>query len=439
MTQWSLFFDGWIIAIAATCAVACALPGCFLVLRRMSLMGDAISHAVLPGIAIGFLLTGSRSNGIMFAGAIVAGFLTAFFSQWLKRFGRVDEGAAMGVVFTTLFAIGLLLIVRGADSVDLDPSCVLYGALEFAPLDLVALPLLDDVKVPRAFLMVAMVLIINLVILAIWFKAFRIAAFDPEQARAQGMRPDLMHHLLMGMTAVTTVASFEAVGSIIVVAMIIVPAVCARLFASNLISMLCLASFLALTSALLGHLGAVELPHLMGYGSVPTSGMIAVIGGCLLFGGILINPTHGVVPKSIRRWHFRFQTTTEDLLALAWRLEERGAQSSARVLTHDLTTARQVSRLEIALSLRQLLNQGDLEREKDLISLTEAGRKRAATLVRSHRLWEAWLAKSAGLAPDHVHDTAMRLEHVTDDAMLEQLARETGTPVTDPHGRKIPE
>ena len=167
--------------------------------------------------------------------------------------------------------------------------------------------------------------------------------------------------------------------------------------------------------------------------------MIAVIGGCLLFGGILINPTHGVVPKSIRRWHFRFQTTTEDLLALAWRLEERGAQSSARVLTHDLTTARQVSRLEIALSLRQLLNQGELKREEDLISLTEAGRKRAATLVRSHRLWEAWLAKSAGLAPDHVHDTAMRLEHVTDDAMLEQLARETGTPVTDPHGRKIPE
>ena len=196
MSEWSFFYDGWIIAIAATCAIACALPGCFLVLRRMSLMGDAISHAVLPGIAIGFLLTGSRSNGIMFAGAILAGFLTAFFSQWLKRFGRVDEGAAMGVVFTTLFAIGLLLIVQGADSVDLDPSCVLYGALEFAPLDLVTLPFTGGLEVPRAFLMVAVVLLVNLGVVILCFKAFRIAAFDPEQAKVQGTHPDLMHHLL---------------------------------------------------------------------------------------------------------------------------------------------------------------------------------------------------------------------------------------------------
>ena len=94
MSDWTLFFDGWIIAIAAVCAAACAIPGCFLVLRRMSLMGDAISHAVLPGIALGFLLSGTRSNAVMFAGAILAGFLTAFFSQWLRRFGRVDAGAA---------------------------------------------------------------------------------------------------------------------------------------------------------------------------------------------------------------------------------------------------------------------------------------------------------------------------------------------------------
>ncbi|MAB28368.1 MAG: hypothetical protein CMJ53_03690, partial [Planctomycetaceae bacterium] len=136
---------------------------------------------------------------------------------------------------------------------------------------------------------------------------------------------------------------------------------------------------------------------------------------------------------------FRFQTTAEDLLALAWRLEERGGQTSARILTHDLMIARRVSRLEIGWMLRRLLTKGDLERREELIALTDAGRRRATTLVRSHRLWEAWLAKSAGLAPDHVHETAMRLEHVTDDAMLEQLAEETGTPTTDPHGRDIPE
>ncbi len=438
MMEWNLFFDGWIIAIAATCAMACALPGCFLVLRKMSLMGDAISHAVLPGIAIGFLLTGSRSNGIMFIGAIIAGFLTAFFSQWLKRFGKVDEGAAMGVVFTILFAIGLLLIVRGADSVELDPSCVLYGALEFAPLDLVTVGLLGGIEVPRAFLMVTAVLVMNLLILACFFKAFRIAAFDPAQAHVQGMRPGFMHHLLMGMTAITTVASFEAVGSIIVVSMIIVPAVCARLFANRLMGMVALSSILGILSAAIGHLGAVELPHVIGYGSIPTSGMIAVMSGGLLFIGVLVNPTHGVIPKGVRRWRFRLQTTAEDLLALAWRLEERGGQASTRILTHDLMLARRLSRLEIGWSLRRLLSSDELRRSKDGFVLTDRGRQRATTLIRSHRLWEAWLAKSAGLAPDHVHDTAMRLEHVTDAAMLEQLAEETGTPTTDPHGRSIP-
>ena len=279
----------------------------------------------------------------------------------------------------------------------------------------------------------------NLLALTMFFKAFRIAAFDAAQAHVQGMRPGAMHHLLMGMTAVTTVASFEAVGSIIVVSMIIVPAVCARLISSRLVTMVTLSFALAILSAMLGHLGAVELPHIIGYGSVPTSGMMAVVGGVLLVIGILVNPTHGVLPKGIRRWRFRLQTTEEDLLSLAWRLEERGRLASTDILRGDLMLARRLSGLEAGWSLRRLLSKDELRRSDDGVVLTERGRKRATTLIRSHRLWEAWLAKSAGLAPDHVHDTAMRLEHVTDEAMLEQLAEETGTPTTDPHGRSIPE
>jgi manganese/zinc/iron transport system permease protein len=439
MTDWNLFFDGWIIAIAATCAVACTLPGCFLVLRRMSLMGDAISHAVLPGIAIGFLLSGSRSNGIMFAGAIVAGFFTAFFSQWLRRFGRVDEGAAMGVVFTTLFALGLLLIVQGADSVDLDPSCVLYGALEFAPLDLVTIPFTGGLSVPRAFMMLMIVLLVNLVILLSLFKTFRIAAFDPSQASAQRMRPDLAHHLLMAMTAITTVAAFEAVGSIIVVAMIVVPAVIARLFVNRLGTMLVFAATIGVVAAVGGHYTAVELPHLVGYGSVPTSGMIALVGGLMLLVSIMVNPRQGVVPRFLRRWRFRMQITREDLLALAWRLEERGTTPTATILSQDLMNARRVSRLETRWSLRRLVHEGAFESRGETLRLSDSGRRDARDLVRSHRLWEAWLTRSIGLAPDHVHDTAMRLEHVTDEEMRERLASETGAPEEDPHGRSIPD
>src|SRR5690606_27474694 len=118
--EW-LAFDSWIVAVGALCAVACALPGCFLLLRRMSMMGDAISHAVLPGLAIAFIATGSRASVWMFVGAAAVGALTAVFTQWISDWGKVDRGASMGIVFTTLFAIGLLLIVRAADHVDLDP------------------------------------------------------------------------------------------------------------------------------------------------------------------------------------------------------------------------------------------------------------------------------------------------------------------------------
>ena len=103
-------FDTWTAVIGALCAVSCALPGCFLLLRGMSMMGDAISHAVLPGLALAFLVTHSRTSVVMFVGAALVGLMTAVFTQWLSRFGKVDRGAAMGIVFTTLFAIGLILI-----------------------------------------------------------------------------------------------------------------------------------------------------------------------------------------------------------------------------------------------------------------------------------------------------------------------------------------
>src|SRR5690606_31556631 len=124
-------FDTWIVVLGALSAMACAVLGNFLVLRRMSMMGDAISHAVLPGLAGAYLISASRASVPMFIGAVVVGILTAWLTQLLNRTGKVDEGASMGVVFTALFAIGLIMIRRAADAVDLDPNCVLYGDLNF--------------------------------------------------------------------------------------------------------------------------------------------------------------------------------------------------------------------------------------------------------------------------------------------------------------------
>ncbi len=280
--------DTWIVIIGAMCAVACALPGCFLVLRRMSMMGDAISHAVLPGLAAGFLLTGSRASLVMFIGAGVVGVLTAVFTQWVSKFGKVDRGAAMGIVFTTLFAIGLIMIRQAADDVDLDAGCVLYGAIELTILEQPVR--IGAFAIPPAALMIGSVLIANLLIIMLLFKEFRISSFDPALATTVGINANLMHYLLMTMVAITTVAAFEAVGSIIVIAMLIVPPATAFLLTHRLSVMLVFSVVSGVISSILGHMGALSVPPLFGLKGTVTSGMMAAVAGGLFFLAWILGP-----------------------------------------------------------------------------------------------------------------------------------------------------
>lgn len=271
--------DSHIILTGVLCALACALPGCFLLLRRMSMMGDAISHAVLPGLALAFLFSGARTSWPMFVGAALAGLFTALFTQLIARWGKVERGAAMGIVFTTLFALGLILIEHGAGNVDLDARCVLYGALEYVGLETVTL--FETFLVPRAALVIGMVLFGNVVLITLFFKEFVLSSFDPALARTQGFRPQLMHYLIMTMVAVTTVATFEAVGSIIVIAMLIVPPATAYLITQKLPAFFFLSLLFAALAAILGHLSAQAMPVFFNLPETSSSGMMATLSGLL--------------------------------------------------------------------------------------------------------------------------------------------------------------
>jgi manganese/zinc/iron transport system permease protein len=295
--------DTWIVVVGALAATACALLGNFLVLRKMSMMGDAISHAVLPGLAIAYLVTEARASLTMFIGAAIVGVLTAVFTQWISRFGKVDEGASMGIVFTTLFALGLLLIVQAADYVDLDPGCVLYGAIELTPLDVAWRPeiLGFQLEVPRAVMVLCAVLILNIFCIVGFFKELRISSFDPELATTMGIKSNLMHYLLMTLVAVTTVAAFEAVGSIIVIAMLIVPAAAAHLLTDRLWLMVVLSGVFAVASAVFGHLSALIVPTWFGFADTSTSGMMAVAAGVLFLLTMLCAPKYGVLSKRFRK------------------------------------------------------------------------------------------------------------------------------------------
>ena len=299
--------DTWIVIVGMLAAVSCTLLGNFLVLRKMSMMGDAISHAVLPGLAIAFLVTGARASLTMFAGAAIMGVMTAVFTQWISRFGKVDQGASMGIVFTTLFALGLVLIVQAADHVDLDAGCVLYGAIELTPLDVVWSVQLWGMPVgfPRAVVTLAPVCLMNALFVVLFFKELRISSFDPELASTMGINANWMHYSLMTLVAITTVAAFEAVGSIIVIAMLIVPAATAHLLTDRLHWMVVVSVVLALLSAVMGHILAISLPGWLGLepdliDSTSTSGMMAVAAGLLFAVALFFSPKYGILTKRLQ-------------------------------------------------------------------------------------------------------------------------------------------
>jgi manganese/zinc/iron transport system permease protein len=416
--------DLWIVATGATAGVACALVGVFLLLRKLSMMGDAISHAVLPGLVLGFLITGTRDAAPMFLSAVLVGILTAYLTQLVRDSGKVDEGAAMGVVFTSLFALGLMLVVRFSDRIDLDPSCVLYGTLENTPLDTYSLL---GLALPRAFVHLVGVCIVNALAVLVFYKELKLTSFDPALASALGIPARFIHYLLMTLVAVTTVAAFEAVGSILVVAMLIVPAAVAMQLTHRLSTLILLSAVVAAASAVLGHFAAIELPRLFGYGATYTSGMIAVAAGFLLALAITFAPDRGLLPRAYRMVSLRLAEARDDILATLYRDEEH---------PHRATILDPLQRKPVLRRLATWQLRRSAEVAGEPLKLTPAGRDRARVLIRSHRLWESFLADSVAIRVDHVHRTAEKLEHLTTPDIRAQLAANPRD--TDPQGRIIP-
>lgn len=429
--SWAL--DGWIILAGCLCALAASLLGNFLVLRKMSMLGDAITHAVLPGLAAAFLLTGDRSSVAMFIGAVVVGVLTALFTQWIREFGKVDEGASMGVVFTSLFALGLVMIVQAADHVDLDPGCVLYGAIELTPLDKINLM---GQEIPRVVCLLGTVLCINGAFVGLFYKELKLSSFDPSLATTLGFRSNVIHYALMTLVAITAVASFESVGNILVVAMFIVPPAAALMLTDRLSLMILISGLIAIAAGVLGHLSAIAVPNWFGFQSISTSGMMAVAAGGLFLIAMLFGPRHGVLVKSIRLRALSWRILAEDILALMFRLEER--KPSAVVSRDQLQQDLMASSIATGVLLAMHRRRGNLVFQDAGYQLTPQGRTRGRWLVRSHRLWEQYLVDEVGLAKHRIHAKADTLEHVTDAQLGDKLDRETDDTQADPHGRPIP-
>ncbi|ASS94948.1 metal ABC transporter permease [Peribacillus simplex] len=283
--------DFWIILVGALVAGSCSVLGCFLIVRKMTLIGDAISHSVLPGIVLAFLITGTRDSVPMLIGAAALGLLTVFLIQLFQSSG-VQADAAIGIVFTSLFATGIVLVSLYTQQIDFDLEHVLYGEIAYTPWNTMTIA---GIEVgPKAVWIVGSCFILNLILIFLFFKQFKLVSFDPSLAAAMGIPVLFFHYLLMSLISLTTVASFDSVGSILVVGMLIIPAATAYLLSDRLSRMILVSIGVGVLSSVIGYYSATILD--------------ASISGCMvgsaaiLFGlAFLFSPSHGLVSRLLKR------------------------------------------------------------------------------------------------------------------------------------------
>ncbi|NQZ77961.1 MAG: metal ABC transporter permease [Ekhidna sp.] len=270
----------WIILTGSLVAVSCALLGSFLVLRKMSMVGDAISHSVLPGIVIAFFIAGSMQSIWMLVGAGILGILTTFLIEFFHQKGKLQTDASIGVTFTWLFALGVILVTYYAGNAHIDQDCILHGEIAYVPIDLVYTSS-GDIIGPKAVIILSLVLTLIITFILLFYKELFVTTFDPSFASAIGISTSKWHYAIMSLVSLTTVASFESVGAILVVALLISPAASAYLITNQLKLMLLLSSVFGILSAFLGYWFSYFLDGSIAGAMVTISGLIFL--ACYIF------------------------------------------------------------------------------------------------------------------------------------------------------------
>lgn len=278
--------------IAVITAAACAIPGVFLVLRKMALISDAISHSILPGIVIGFFIIHDLASPWLILFAAFSGIITVILVEMVQKTGLVKEDTAIGLVFPVLFSIGVILIAKNANDVHLDIDAVLLGDLAFAPFDRWILSGTD--MGPRGLYLISSILLITILLLFLFYKELKVSTFDVGLSSALGFSPVVLHYGLMSVSSVTTVAAFDAVGAILVVALMIAPAAAAYLLTSDLKKMMVLSVLFGCGSAI----GGYWLARIL---DASISGSITTVLGMLFLLVYLFAPAKGLIAVSIRQ------------------------------------------------------------------------------------------------------------------------------------------
>ena len=345
--------------IAAVVAMACAIPGVFLVLRKMALISDAISHSILPGIVVGFFITQDLNSPLLILLAAFTGVITVVLVEYLQKTGLVKEDTAIGLVFPVLFSIGVIMISKNASDVHLDVDAVLLGELAFAPFDRVEIAGSD--WGPKSLWVMGSILVVIVTLLLLFFKELKVSTFDPGLSAALGISPMIIHYGLMSISSITIVGAFDAVGAILVVALMIAPAATAYLLTSDLKKMIWLSLMFGVLAAIAGYWVANWL-------DASIAGSIATTLGVIFLMVYLFAPNKGLISVLYRQKRQRTEVSLITFLLHLNRHEEKSERHINHLREHiDWHEVRARTVLDLALKNNLI------EIHDEIISLTEKG------------------------------------------------------------------
>lgn len=398
-----------------------AIVGSFTFLNKRSLVGDAIAHAVLPGICLGFILSGTKNPVFLIGGAFVTGWISLVLVDFITARTRIKEDTAIGLILSVFFGFGIVLLTviqKSGNAAQSGLDHFLFGKA--------AALVGDDLY---TFAAVAIVLLIAVFLL---FKEFALLAFDKDYARAIGLPVRKIELVLTSLIVLAVVIGIQAVGVVLMAAILITPAAAARFWTDKIRMMFLLASIFGALSGLAGSYISYIAP------AMPTGPWIVIVISTIAFISFFLAPKRGVISRYIKQAAIRKTINDENVLKALYQLGEESKNFFIQRSVDEIIGRRKFERENLITVLKRLRNQGYLEQTRNVWGLTKEGKERGQRVVKMHRLWELYLTTQLHIAPDHVHDDADTIEHLLTPELEAELERELDYPKTDPHASEIP-
>ena len=401
--------------------ITSGVMGCFALLRRQSLLGDALAHAALPGVCVAFMVSGSKHPVALLCGALIAGLIGALLILIVVRGSRIKEDSAIGIVLSVFFAVGIVLLTF----IQRSPAGNQSGLDHFL-FGQAAGMLRRDIVV---FSVVSFVVLATVVLL---FKELKLLCFDRALGTSIGLPMATLEVLVTVLLVAVVVIGLQTVGVVLMVASLIVPAAAARQWTNRLGVMVVLSAFIGGAASTLGVIASATAARL------PTGPAVVLVSSAVLAMSLVFAPNRGLLWEVARARRLAARIKQENLLKDLYAWGESARDWSRYVALPDLMGMRGSTGFGLRHTIAALRSAGQVEQDGETLRLTKLGQLSAATIVRKHRLWELYLTRRLDLPSDHVHRDAEAMEHALSDEMSAEFDVLLGHPTVDPHGRPIP-